>query len=105
MREYKERDTIALDEAGGYFMKHMNALTVEKLHGKAEIAAELAYRDKHIDELKNKLKISLGYVYKTHQAGYSVLCYHDGKHECLVCREYKSIKEGETNEEGINSSR
>lgn len=49
---YAKRDIEALDEAGSYFFLHMSAMTSEKLHSKSDIAAELAYRDKVIDELK-----------------------------------------------------
>ena len=49
---YAERDPEALDEAGGYYMKHVMAMTSENLHSKAAIAAELAHRDKLIAEFK-----------------------------------------------------
>ena len=52
MPNYKQRDTEALDEAGGYFIRHMSALTTEALLSKAEIAAELAQRDYEIDQLR-----------------------------------------------------
>ena len=48
---YAERDPMQLDEAGSYYTKHVIAMTAEGLHEKAEIAAELAYRDMLIDAL------------------------------------------------------
>lgn len=59
MSEYKERDPMALDAAGGYYFRHLNAMTGEKLHSKADIAAELAYRDLIIDELVFALRGAL----------------------------------------------
>jgi len=59
MSEYKERCPMALDAAGGYYFRHLNAMTGEKLHAKSEIAAELGYRDLIIDELVFTLKAAL----------------------------------------------
>ncbi len=42
---YAERDPEALDVAGGFYGRHVSAMTAEGLHEKADIAAELAYRD------------------------------------------------------------
>ncbi|MBV1928680.1 MAG: hypothetical protein KUG81_04130 [Gammaproteobacteria bacterium] len=50
--EYKERD---IDELGGHYTKHVVAMTMEELHSKAAIAAELAFRDNQIEELTAKL--------------------------------------------------
>lgn len=47
---YGNRDVIALDDAGGYFRKHMSAMTGENLHRKCDIAAELAFRDSVIEQ-------------------------------------------------------
>jgi predicted RNase H-like nuclease (RuvC/YqgF family) len=52
---YGKRNPLKLDEKGGYFIRHMAALTRENLHGKAEIAEELGYRDMIIDELQAKI--------------------------------------------------
>ena len=49
---YGERDVMALDEAGGFYMRHVMAMTNEKLHSKMAIAAELGYRDMRIAELE-----------------------------------------------------
>lgn len=59
MPEYKDRCPMALDAAGGYYFRHVNAMTGEKLHSKADIAAELGYRDLIIDELVFALKATL----------------------------------------------
>lgn len=48
---YAERDSMALDDAGGYYTRHVIAMTTEGLYAKADIAAELGLRDMHIDVL------------------------------------------------------
>lgn len=53
---YAERDIMALDEAGNYYIKHVSAMTGEKLHSKSDIAAELAHRDYEIDKLKARIQ-------------------------------------------------
>ncbi|MCA1178918.1 MULTISPECIES: hypothetical protein [unclassified Pantoea] len=57
-KQYAERDAMALDEAGGYYMRHVMAMTGEKLHGKGDIAAELGWRDMQIADLQQKLEAS-----------------------------------------------
>ena len=55
--EYAERDPRELEP---HFSKHMEAMTAEKLHSKAAIAEELAYRDAKIERLtaeNERLKI------------------------------------------------
>jgi len=47
---YSERDIEAL---GHYFTDHLSAMTIENLHSKADIAAELAWRDARIAELED----------------------------------------------------
>lgn len=42
---YAQRDPMALDEDGGHYIKHVNAMTAEGLHSKADIAEQLAHRD------------------------------------------------------------
>ena len=59
---YQERDVEALDEAGGYFSLHMDAMTREELHGKFEIAAELAQRDAEIAKLREELNAANGEI-------------------------------------------
>lgn len=46
--EYAMRDTVALDEAGGFYSRHVSAMTTEALHDKSAIAAELGYRDQQL---------------------------------------------------------
>lgn len=43
--QYGGRDPMMLDRAGGYYQRHVNAMTTERLHEKSDIAAELGYRD------------------------------------------------------------
>lgn len=52
-KHYAERDAMAL---GKFYTAHVSAMTREKLFTKSDIAAELAYRDKIIAELKEKKK-------------------------------------------------
>jgi hypothetical protein len=42
---------MELDREGGYYFKHVQAMTAEGLHEKSDIACELAWRDKRIDDL------------------------------------------------------
>jgi len=55
MSNYKQRDIAFLDEVGGYYIKHVMAMTEEKLERKSDIAAELAYRDYLITDLMNQI--------------------------------------------------
>jgi hypothetical protein len=43
--QYAKRDLKRLDEEGGYYQRHVSAMTTESLHFKSDIAAELAWRD------------------------------------------------------------
>lgn len=52
MSEYAERKPWDLEP---HYIKHVNAMTAEGLHHKAAIAAELAYRDKRIENLEKQL--------------------------------------------------
>lgn len=49
---YRERDAWELDKAGGYYSRHVMAMTSEGLHSKGDIAAELGFRDMKIDQLE-----------------------------------------------------
>ena len=49
MSHYANRNIRAL---GAHYSKHVEAMTVEGLHEKSEIAAELAHRDVLIDRLQ-----------------------------------------------------
>ncbi len=48
-KQYADRDIMDLDEKGGYYFRHVDAMTGESLHGKSDIAAELGHRDMLID--------------------------------------------------------
>ena len=51
-KQYAERDVMALDEDGGFYYRHIDAMTGEGLHSKSDIAAELGYRDMKIEALQ-----------------------------------------------------
>ena len=50
---YAPRDVFAL---GKHYLRHLSAMTGESLHEKNDIAAELAWRDKRIEELEERLR-------------------------------------------------
>ena len=62
MSEYEKRDIMKLDEDGGYYFRHVNAMTEEKLHSKSDIAAEFGLRDKEIDRLGDIAKAAIRYI-------------------------------------------
>jgi len=49
------RDIVELDT----YEDHVHAMTGEKLHRKSDIAAELAFRDERIAELKKELNVPI----------------------------------------------
>lgn len=55
-KQYTERDIESLDEAGGFYSRHVSAMTGEGLHTKSSIAAELGHRDMVISELLEALE-------------------------------------------------
>lgn len=55
--QYAQRDAAELDSEGGYYMRHVMAMTREGLHSKADIAAELGHRDRVIDALKAEITL------------------------------------------------
>lgn len=55
-KQYAERDAYELDVAGGYYCRHVSAMTSEGLHSKGDIAAELGHRDMVITELLESLQ-------------------------------------------------
>ena len=58
---------MSRNEAGGLFQKHLAAMTAEDLNSKSAIAAELAYRDKQILDLKRLLQEHHAYAYSAPQ--------------------------------------
>lgn len=54
---YPEQDPEELDEAGNYVSMHVLAMTAEKLESKFDIACQLAWRDKQIDDLKKDIAL------------------------------------------------
>lgn len=80
------RDPVKL---GRYYTDHVEAMTREKLHSKADIAAELAYRDLKIDVL---LKVYHAAVEE-----------HGGTHfepECPLCLAVREAQQIEYVSEG-----
>lgn len=55
MVEYKDRNVGDLDERGGYYTAHLDALKNTPTMSKKRLAEELAHRDLIIDELKAAL--------------------------------------------------
>lgn len=53
------RNTPDHIDLGQFYTKHVSAMTREALHSKAEIAAELAVRDREIAILKSRLAAAL----------------------------------------------
>ncbi|UKO79082.1 hypothetical protein [Escherichia coli] len=45
---------MELDAAGGFYIRHVTAMTKEELHNKSDIAAELGWRDMRIAGLEAK---------------------------------------------------
>jgi len=60
MKCYANRDPMELDRKGGYYARHVEHLTSEKLHWKSDIAAELGHRDMQIDLLRKALAGLIG---------------------------------------------
>ncbi len=52
-KQYAERN---IEELEPHYMTHAMAMTVEKLHSKMQIAAELACRDQEIERLKEQIE-------------------------------------------------
>lgn len=50
-KQYDKRNAWELDQQGGYYIRHVGAMTKEDLYYKSDIAAELAWRDYQIDLL------------------------------------------------------
>lgn len=53
--EVGERDLI---ELGQSYADHVSHMPSERLHGKSDIAAELAFRDNRIAELERRIKVA-----------------------------------------------
>lgn len=61
-KQYAERDIESLDEAGGFYSRHVSAMTGEGLHTKSSIAAELGHRDMVISDLLEALQMALEWI-------------------------------------------
>ena len=55
-KQYAERDIMELDRIGNHYCRHVYAMTAEKLHSKSDIAAELAWRDAEIKQLREAIQ-------------------------------------------------
>jgi NTP pyrophosphatase (non-canonical NTP hydrolase) len=53
---YPHVDAESLDRDGGYFLRHLQAMTAEQLYSKADIAVQLGARDMKIDKLTLELE-------------------------------------------------
>lgn len=91
VKRYPEQDPIVLDKAGGYYMRHVHAMTVEALHGKSEIAEQLGWRDQRIDALEaevaelRKTKVSAQAVIDAFEVlgkSYGIVSSRDAKQNC-----------------------
>lgn len=51
VKQYAERDLMAMDIAGNHYCRHVDHMTREKLHSKSDIAAELGWRDMQVAKL------------------------------------------------------
>lgn len=60
MKHYAERDVI---RQGQHYINHVEAMTAEGLHSKADIAAELAHRDIEIERLRKLVTKGLAVVH------------------------------------------
>lgn len=56
IKQYAERDAMKLDQAGGYYCRHVSAMTAEQLNSKGDIAAELGWRDMQIARLNEQVQ-------------------------------------------------
>ena len=81
MSEYAERDII---EQGDYYSRHTSAMTVEGLHSKSDIAAELAHRDIQIDALRARVAELESAVEALRTAGNRVISYGEPLTEWTV---------------------
>ena len=54
MKHYSNRDARELDRQGGFFTRHMSAMSDEGLRDKSDIAAELAHRDSLLEDERER---------------------------------------------------
>lgn len=53
--QYPDVCPMQLDKDGGYYFRHVAAMTDESLHAKSDIAGQLGWRDREIDRLRAEL--------------------------------------------------
>jgi len=56
IKQYADRDIMAMDAAGNHYCRHVSAMTGEGLHSKSDIAAELGWRDMEISRLNEQVR-------------------------------------------------
>lgn len=64
-KQYARRDIESLDEVGGFYSRHVSAMTREGLFTKTDIAAELGHRDMVISELSKALEMLVLFTPRT----------------------------------------
>jgi hypothetical protein len=52
---------LSPEDLGRHYMMHIDRMTVEELYSKSDIAAQLAWRDKQIEELRAEIDELLSY--------------------------------------------
>lgn len=73
-KQYSERNAMALDKAGGYYSRHVRAMTAERLDSKSGIAAELGWRDMQLAEAESLIKRLVAENIKIRETLEDVIC-------------------------------
>lgn len=82
MKLYAERDAI---RQGQHYVRHVEAMTAEGLHSKADIAAELAHRDILIESLRSTIDdLTAGEIHTCHD--------HCQRTACILRRENDALR-------------
>lgn len=55
-KQYENRNAMDLDVSGGFYCRHVSAMTAEGLDTKSAIAAELGHRDRVIHKQAQRIK-------------------------------------------------
>lgn len=72
-----------IDDLEPHYSNHVDAMTTEGLHKKSAIAAELAYRDRRIEELEARVKELERKLRKKDMVIDSLI--KDFPDECVIC--------------------
>ena len=98
MKLYEARSVIhprVLDEAGGYYARHVEHMTSEWLHKKSDIAMELGYRDMLIDRLYDSLGELYGYLCMSDRDGETIIPEEAGIRAKEALQRVEAWKRGE----------